>query len=163
MKKNNSPVTNIGLISLMMIFIVLCMVIFAILSLSSAIAADRTGQKNADHTAEYYHAFSKAEETLADMDDIFQDSYQKASNAEEYCRMILDHLPETVEGINIEGQIEASYQTDINDSQALSVKIAALPLQEIQSDTNHSFYKILTWQVVQKDSWEGDNTIQLIQ
>lgn len=163
MKKNNSPVTNIGLISLMMIFIVLCMVIFAVLSLSSAIAADRTGQKNADHTTEYYDASNKAEEILADMDDIFSDSYQKANNTEDYYRSILERLPDTVNAIQTDGQIEASYQTDVNDSQALFVRIAALPFQEIQEKENYSFYKILTWQVIQKDSWEGDNTIQLIQ
>ena len=35
MKKKNLPVTNVGAVSLMMIFIILCMITLAALSLSS--------------------------------------------------------------------------------------------------------------------------------
>ena len=49
MKKKLS-ITNIGTVSLLMIFIILCMVTFAALSLSSAAADHRFSQKMADHS-----------------------------------------------------------------------------------------------------------------
>ena len=53
MKKKNFSITNIGTVSLLMIFIILCMVTFAALSLSSAAADHRFSQKMADHSKEY--------------------------------------------------------------------------------------------------------------
>ena len=54
-------VTNIGSVTLMMIFIVLCMVTFAALSLSSASYDWRSAKKSADHTTAYYQTSNQAE------------------------------------------------------------------------------------------------------
>ena len=61
-------VTNIGSVTLMMIFIVLCMVTFAALSLSSASYDWRSAKKSADHTTAYYQTSNQAETILSDID-----------------------------------------------------------------------------------------------
>ena len=48
MNKRKFPVTNIGSVSLLMIFIVLCMVTLAALSLSTASGSNRSAQTLAD-------------------------------------------------------------------------------------------------------------------
>lgn len=61
MNKRKFPVTNIGSVSLLMIFIVLCMVTLAALSLSTASGSYRSAQTLAGHTTAYYRASNKAE------------------------------------------------------------------------------------------------------
>lgn len=64
MNKRKFPVTNIGSVSLLMIFIVLCMVTLAALSLSTASGSYRSAQTLAGHTTAYYRASNKAEKSL---------------------------------------------------------------------------------------------------
>ena len=163
MKKKSFPITNIGTISLMMIFIVLCMVTFAALSLSSAVSESRSGQKMSVHTEEYYAASNQAEEILASVDGIFSDAYSKAQDAEEYYKMVSEALPDTLTSEKEEGQLQIRYQVDVNDSQAIQVLLAVLSPEQIQREGSGAFYKILSWQEIQTTTWEGDNSIQLIQ
>ena len=163
MKKKSFPITNIGTISLMMIFIVLCMVTFAALSLSSAVSDSRSGQKMSVHTEEYYAASNQAEEILASVYGIFSDAYSKSQDAEEYYKMVSEALPDTLTSEKEEGQLQIRYQVDVNDSQAIQVLLAVLSPEQIQREGSGAFYKILSWQEIQTTTWEGDNSIQLIQ
>ena len=70
MNKRKFPVTNIGSVSLLMIFIVLCMVTLAALSLSTASGSYRSAQTLAGHTTAYYRASNKAEKKLAETEKI---------------------------------------------------------------------------------------------
>lgn len=173
MKKNKFPLTNIGTVSLLMIFIVLCMVTFAALSLSSAAGDARSGQKIAEHSSGYYAASNEAEEILASLDDIFAKMYTQANTTEEYYQLITEALPSDVHpepeeelsgGILADSPpLTLSYQIEINDSQALLVRIGVVPLEELAKKDSFSFYRILSWQKVITKIWEGDNSIQLIQ
>ena len=69
MNKRKFPVTNIGSVSLLMIFIVLCMVTLAALSLSTASGSYRSAQTLAGHTTAYYRASNKAEKACRDRED----------------------------------------------------------------------------------------------
>lgn len=64
MNKRKFPVTNIGSVSLLMIFIVLCMVTLAALSLSTASGSYRSAQTLAGHTTAYYRAPTKQRKSL---------------------------------------------------------------------------------------------------
>ena len=65
MNNENFLLRNIGSVSLLMIFIVLCMVTLAALSLSTASGSYRSAQTLAGHTTAYYRASNKAEKKLA--------------------------------------------------------------------------------------------------
>ena len=62
--RRNFPITNIGSVTLMMILIVLCMVTFAALSLSTAVSDHQAAKKSAAHVHDYYKASNQAEEQL---------------------------------------------------------------------------------------------------
>lgn len=74
--KHKPPITNIGSVSLIMIFIVLCMVTFAILSLSASTSDYKFTEKLATHTTDYYNASSQAEYALCEIDGILRDTSQ---------------------------------------------------------------------------------------
>ncbi len=64
-EKQQSYFVNIGSSSLLVIFLILCLVTFAILSLSSAKSDHSFSQRLAQHRRVYYEASAKAEETLS--------------------------------------------------------------------------------------------------
>ncbi len=64
-KKSSYPPINIGTSFMLVIFILLCMVIFAVLSLSSALKDYDYSKQKADHTKAYYEACNEAEEIYA--------------------------------------------------------------------------------------------------
>ena len=163
MKKKNLPITNIGTVTLLMVFIILCMITLAALSLSSSSRDAEMGEKSAHRITEYYTASNKAEELLAAIDNAFAHAYGNASNDEEYYRMIREELSSADVNANLtEDTLSVDFQVDINDSQALSVLIDVLPRHQVKETDAASFYNILSWQVIRTGTWEGDDSLQLI-
>ncbi len=164
MKKKKFPITNIGTVTLLMVFIVLCMITLAALSLSSASRDAKLNRQAVRHLTEYYEASNEAEVLLASADETFQQAYAKASDAKEYYRLInKDLLLSPMKSVWTGETLDVAIQVPINDSQALSVLLDVLPLQQVRQTNAESFYRILSWQVIRTKSWESDNTMQLIQ
>lgn len=70
MRKGSSspaPFTTIGVSSLLVVFIVLCLVTFACLSLSTAKSDYEFAKKNAAHKTAYYKACNQAEQNINDL------------------------------------------------------------------------------------------------
>lgn len=65
MKKKKLSFTTVGGSSILTIFAVLCFIVFALLSLSTAKANNELSQKSVAATEKYYEADTKAEEILA--------------------------------------------------------------------------------------------------
>ncbi len=99
MKHNSGTTPPIGGSSLMVIFAVLCLTVFALLSLSTVEADARLSQKNADHVSSYYAAEVEAEEILA--------ALRRGT------------IPE---GVQVSENVY-SYSTKISDNRELSVKV----------------------------------------
>lgn len=174
MNKKKFSVTNIGSISLLMIFIILCMVTLAALSLSSAASEANSAKKFASHNTNYYQASNQAEETLDIIDGILSESYMVSSDSAAYFSEVEARLSKlsTNITINIPAKNDAadsvttansaatiSYTTTISDSQALEVELTL-------TDPFHSskgFYTITSWKEVQTGDWNADNTMKLIQ
>ena len=166
-KKFNFPITNIGSVTLMMIFIVLCMVSFAALSLSTAASDYQASQKSAKHVKEYYHASNQAEETLTSVDKTLSDAYQYTTDAASYFSQVRSGYADNPDFTLTEdnGKLVISYQTPLNNKQALTTSLQVqYPSKDASgnSSENDSFYKIISWQVVSTTEWNGDNSVKLI-
>lgn len=66
-KKTEISLGTPGAASLMVIFAVLCLAVFAVLSLSTALADSRLEHTAADTILKYYHADAAAEEYLSEL------------------------------------------------------------------------------------------------
>lgn len=64
-KKSSYPPINMGTSFLLAIFMILCMIIFAVLSLSSALKDYEYSKQNASRISAYYQACNTAEEIRA--------------------------------------------------------------------------------------------------
>lgn len=127
--KNRFGGMNVGSSSMLMIFVILCLISFATLSIVSANADWKLSARIADRTAAYYDANSRAQESLADIDAVLISQYRSSDSAEEY--------------FNAVGHSK-SYFIPVNDSQILFVEIEIL-YPRTDEDT---FYRIKTWKVI---------------
>lgn len=75
-EKAPTPFFNIGTSSLLVIFLILCLVTFAILTLTSAKSDADFAEKLAHHKTNYYAACSTAESTLDEIDAVLADAWQ---------------------------------------------------------------------------------------
>lgn len=72
MKQKTEFHFGVGASSILMIFTVLCLTVFSVLTFSTARADQRLTEKALDGTREYYAADRQAEETLARIDGILK-------------------------------------------------------------------------------------------
>lgn len=164
--KKKFPVTNIGTVTLLMIFIVLCMVTFAVLSLSEAARDRGFSQQLADQTSDYYAACSRAENILAQVDAAISETRSSGASGDAYYAALSERLAGitgaelTTKGADSYGDpVTVSYRVPINDRLLLSVSLeAAGPGSDAGSN-----YRIVSWEETQAEEWKGDNSITLIQ
>lgn len=130
---------QIGMSSLMLIFVVLCLTVFSILSLMSAMSDMRLSEKTLAASQAYYKADSIAEEKLRDIDGMLQSP-----------GYILE-LGDLYEPIN--GHVH--YEVPINEGQSLRVELELIN----SAIYGEKRYNILKWQEVNKEENDIENSL----
>lgn len=125
-RKRNDFSLNIGTSSILFIFVVLCLVSFAILSLASALSDNKLSTKVLDYTIAYSEACNEAYARLATFDDSLKAAYDN--------------------GISRSGYYEAvgkkfSFAIPFTDIQTLDVEIKIL----YPENPGEPFYEITKW------------------
>ncbi len=145
MNKKSDFTMNIGLPSIMLIFVVLCLVSFGILSLVSANSDKKLSQKILNRSTSYYDACNQAEEMLCNIDELLHIAYTNSASQDEYYKAI-DDIPNT-------------YTYKISDIQYLSVTLSFIYTQAPPVN----LYQIESWKVITKDDLDYDTTLDLIE
>lgn len=123
-----------GAVSLVMIFAVLCLTVFSVLTLSTATGESRLAQATAQHTADYYAADAQATAIAAQL--------RQGSREPE-----IEGIPIVYEDAS-DGQ-RAIFSVPAGQNQALSVVL----LLQNQS------YAILKWELTYSGDWQADQSI----
>lgn len=152
MKQKKDSFINIGFSSIVMVFIMICLVTFATLSVLTAHSDYRLSKKAADKTVAYYAADTLAREVLSEIDLALYERYKGNASAKDFFEDIsttlqINNLPQSVSDITIELTEEfplISYQVAISDVQTLHV---VLSVHYPQTDSEW-FTSILKWQTV---------------
>ncbi len=120
-KKNGGMGMGVGYVSVMLIFAVICLTVFAVMSFRAASANDGFNVRSGDYLREYYAADSAAKQRLAELDGIaksaagsgfFEDEFETAAGA--------------LEGVTlnrIANGFSAGWSVKINDRQELSAAV----------------------------------------
>lgn len=134
----------LGGVSLLVIFAVLCLTVFALLSLSTVQADIRLADASAQAVTDYYAADTAAEEILA---RLRAGELPEGVAVEESNIYFLPMLgaEETTAGIY-------SYSLAINDSQKLEVTVQII-------DANN--WQIIRWQAVPETGWVYDDNLEV--
>lgn len=164
MQKDNrqAPFVNIGSSLLMVIFLVLCLVTFATLSLTSARSDYSFSVRAAERRTQYYQACNTAEDVLAQIDDILIDTVNSSGDSRnwmddlDFTRIDGEEFTEAGPDIVLDtGNAALSYQIPVNEKQALEVELAL-------TGNGPEYYQIQKWQLVNTVSHENGSTLQLI-
>lgn len=162
MKQKSNPFSlGTGTAFILMIFVLLCLVVFAVLSLVSAHADWKLGDRLAQRTAAYYEACQKGQERLEQLDRQLSLLYQEAEDPSAYqeaCRIWLSSLDGDLEEEAETGAFLFSFQEEITDQQHLTATVW-IPTEPSAGD---SFYQIKAWQTEASQAWEPDNSLDLI-
>jgi len=143
MKNKNHYGINVGSSSILMIFVILCLVSFAALSIISANADYKLTEKIADRTKAYYNACNEAEETLSSFDKALHNHYKKSLSEEEYFAAV---------GKN------KSFIIQISDIQSLQVELTVNYPESIDTP----LYQIDAWQVITTGELDYDDSLNVI-
>ncbi len=140
-KKRGLPL-NVGTSSVLFIFVILCLVSFAILSLSSAMSEYKLSSRVAENSQAYYDACNSAEEQLASFDKTLKNLYDTGISRSGYYDSV--------------GK-KKTFAIPVNDVQTLEVEIRILyPEKE-----GESFYDITSWKTETTADLEYDDTLPL--
>ena len=144
-KKKSAFGVNIGSSSLLLIFVVLCLVSFAALSIVSSNADFKLGQKVMDRTERYYEVSNQAQEAIAGVDEALVAAYEEAKGDEEAYFAKVGHT--------------SSFEFQISDLQNLEISLEILYPEKV----GDPFYRITKYKVVTNDNITYDNTLNLFQ
>ncbi len=131
---------QIGTSSLILVFVVLCLTIFSLLSLVSAMNDMRLAQKSLTATAQYYEADSLAEKKLKEIDHAIKNA-----------RSLKAELGEIYDPVT--GKIY--YEIPINENLVLCVELQVIN----GAKYGEKRYNILKWQEENRGSYELDDSL----
>lgn len=142
--KQNVRGVGVGTISLVLIFSVLCITVFAILTLSTANSERIMANRTADFVTSYYNADTNATILKAHI----LEAYRNGTFPED------TNIDETVFGVPLitellNDNLYVSFIYEVNDVLDLSIK---LRLSE-ESET------VLEWRLVNSQEWEVDDSL----
>ena len=126
--KKHSFGINIGSASILLIFVLLCLISFATLSIVSANADSKLTAKVLERTTAYYNACNEAEAALSEIDKTLIRVYLESESANDYFATV-GH--------------SKSFNVEVSELQTLVVEID-IQYPEKDEDT---FYQITKWQV----------------
>ena len=134
---------NVGTSSILLIFVTLCLVSFATLSLVSANADRKLSAKVADRTVAYYNACNKAEESIASIDATLKQVYSQVENKNEYFAQV---------------GYSKTYAIPISELQTLNVHLSIL----YPENPAGPFYEINTWKIITTGELDYDDKLHVI-
>lgn len=146
---------GIGIASVILIFIMLCMVTFAVLSLMTARSDLNQSRQNADRTTAYYQAENEAEDILTSILQCIEETLD-APDAASFYHSLREQL-EGTQGIRFSDDSRLTYCVPCGQDQQLQVTLE-LSYEE-QEDGRH--YKILGWNTQVTHEWEADTSLPL--
>ena len=79
-KKTSRPLLTTGTSTLLLIFVSLCLLTFAVLSFLSARADQNLSRKTAERTSAYYETCNQAEDRLGETDRMLEKLWQETVN-----------------------------------------------------------------------------------
>lgn len=163
--KQQSSFVNIGSSSLLIIFLIMCLATFAILSISSAKSDYSFSERLAGRKTQYYDASAAASRILDSIDKKLENLAKTDlyNGKTAYMDQVISTFHEsqindvTLLCRSINSETIISYQIPIGNKQVLDVQIRVTDYTE-----NPAYYEIKSWQVISIDNWESDQTLNLM-
>ncbi len=140
---------NIGSSTLIVIFIVLCLATFSLLSLGNAKSDSLLSDRNAEAVKEYYRADSLGSEFLRQLDTSIRQASGEGKRAESLKAAVTEEWKDYYD------RSEDVFTTEIamHAGQALQIRV--------QADWEEAACRILTWKVYNREEYEIDQSMKV--
>lgn len=151
--------SNFGYPTILLSFVMLCVVTFSALSLVTAYSDYKLSRKVANRTTDYYKACESATDILVSLDQLLVDSYHASADKDSYFRDIQTQL-EKYGTINIttDDAYQLSFQEPISEDSYLSVRINLY----YPKNVSDAFYCISEWKSVYQRTELPEESLNLI-
>lgn len=136
MDEKNLPKISVGIVSMTVILCVLCLTVFSVLTLSTALSEKKLAEKRADAVKEYY----RAEVLAAELANGLISSEDALAFAEE------KHIDVRIE----EGNRIFYFGIPIDEGQKISVEL-------VKNET----WEVICWQIVSTADWTADESLHV--
>lgn len=173
MNKREIPVMNVGISLVILIFMNICLAVFAVLSLQNAMADYSLSKKTAVHTTQYYKAVNKVQEQLAQKNQEMQRKWEQEQEAVQTEKKADKKNKKKNINKNIDkteskkmaqkksvGQ-KSAQQIKITESVSKSQKLVVT--LELDKTRSPSQYYIKNWKLCSSDNWEADDSLDVYQ
>lgn len=168
-REKSYPSVQFGTSLMLVVFMILSLTAFAVLSLSGAMRDYEYSKKSAARTSDYYRADAEANRMLSEIAAILKDvskSYlslaDKADGRESYIEQAytrLEEMPELNELSPADAKdAQVTYRVSINQSQALQVTLALYTPQA----PGDRLYRIVQWKEISTQDWKNTTTLPVI-
>lgn len=124
MRKNDSSQKvgmGVGYVSVMLVFAVICLTIFAVLSFKAAMSTDSFNERSGEFIRQYYAADTSAKKTLSQLNDCAYDAKNSGFFEDAFADSAQD-----IEGVTVmpvQRGFSVSYAVTINERQELLVNV----------------------------------------
>lgn len=148
------PLTNLGITTIITVFIILCLVTFSSLSYVNALNDLNLSKRVARHNDEYYEAYNKANSEIASVAKKLDNIYNSQQN--------LSVIPDEYSFVYPVGNnhnLHVTIVPSVNEDTNLN---GMTPIQYLESN-NLPLYTISRFEVITTTSWDGDNNTLPIQ
>ena len=157
-RKNKLQFSNFGFSTILLAFVMICIVTIAALSLLTANSDYNLSKKVAEKNTAYYQAEKYAYESLTEIDQLLAKAYATTSNAGGYYAAVKNSLTSLPNGTYEQATTTYYYSIPIAENQALEIKLSIC-----YPETSHdNFYEIVTWKSVYSEMEFDEGTLDLI-
>lgn len=144
-KQQKNAGIGVGYITVMIIFAILCLTVFAVLSFRAAGSNDALNDRAGNYLKDYYAADMSAKEILSQLDEISFELKGSAFFAEGF-----EEAAGSIEGVSVKSLpngCTAEYSVSINDRQSIFASVTFF---------DNGDYKINEWKNITNDTFEDD-------
>ena len=158
-KSKSAPgFSNFGFSTILLAFVMICIVTISALSLLTANADYKLSQKVAEKNTAYYEAEYKAYEAMSAIDQMLAKAYAQTSSANNYYREV-EHALATLSYGSYERTTGCfTYEIPISENQSLHVTLRIL----YPKNASESFIEIRTWNSLYDLEAPDDEMLDLI-
>lgn len=153
MKDRKMPFLGIGAASIVLVLAMVCLAVFAALTLSSAKGDHTLSKKNLERTSAFYQASNAANEQVGAIDEKLWKLYRKSKDKKDYMKRVGRSFTKS-KGISYNKKEKTiAFQESITDKQQLSVKLQ-IYYPEKKNDPS---YEVIKWKKEAVGAWKKDD------
>lgn len=157
-RKSAPGFSNFGFSTILLAFVMICIVTISALSLLTANSDYKLSQKVAEKNTAYYEAEKKAYDSLANVDALLAKAYGSSHSANSYYKEVENALLSLGYGAYDRTTGSFTYEIAISENQNLQVMLYI----HYPTESDDAFFEIGTWKSTYDVIEPEDETLDLI-